>query len=127
MQLSRYINLCYAIIAIILSVIFGKAIAAIMLAADLARHDTGILGEQLKVSGLIGAVIGVGITIYLYVNPKVQTWSQEVAVELSKVTWPGWEETKYNTLVVIVFSAVISSILATFDFFWKWLTDLILL
>ncbi|MEO1269572.1 MAG: preprotein translocase subunit SecE [Myxococcota bacterium] len=119
--------MCYAIIAIIFSVVFGKAIGSIMLAADLARYDTNLLGDQLKLSGAIGVALGVGLTIYLYVNPKVQTWSQEVAVELSKVTWPGWEETKYNTLVVIVFSAIISSILATFDFFWKWLTDLILL
>jgi preprotein translocase subunit SecE len=76
---------------------------------------------------MVGTLVGVGLTGYLWYDRRVRTWSQEVADELSKVTWPGWEETKQNTMIVIVFSIIISGILATFDFFWKWLTDLILL
>ena len=127
MQLQRYINLCYAISAILFAVVFSKAIASLadVLTITSAKVPLPVIGVAWPV--IAGSVLGLALTGYLWVNPKVRTWSREVADELSKVTWPGWEETKENTMVVVVFSIIISGILATFDFFWKWLTDLILL
>ena len=125
MQFSRYINLCFAISGIIALVIFQKATGLLMETAGVT--DALIAGEALRASHLIAFVLAAGGTFYAWRRPDIQTWASEIAVELSKVTWPGWEETKQHTLVVIVFSLVLSGILAVFDFFWKWLTDLILL
>lgn len=125
MQLTRYINLCFAIWGLLLWVTLSKFLN--LLLEYLEITNTQLLGEQLTLSSAIGAALAVGITVFMWRHPKIQKWSNEVANELAKVTWPTMDETKRNTIIVIIFSLVISSILATFDFFWKWLTDLILL
>lgn len=125
MQLTRYINLCFAIWGLLLWVILSKFLN--LLLEYLEITNTQLLGEQLTLSTVAAAVVAVGVTVFMWRHPKLQTWSNEVANELAKVTWPTMDETKRNTVIVIVFSLIVSSILATFDFFWKWLTDLILL
>lgn len=124
MQFSRYINLSYAIAGLLLWVVLSKLFALLFVTFEVT--DTFLLGQDVRLSGVIALAIAVGGTFYAWRHPKMQTWSSEVAVEISKVTWPGWEETKQHTLVVIIFSLVISAIIASFDFFWKWLTDLLL-
>lgn len=125
MQFSRYVNLSFAIAGICAWVVFYKLFALIFEVAGVS--DAYLVGQELRVSGVVGIVVAVGLTGFLWRHPQVQTWANEVAAEVSKVTWPTWEETKQHTLVVIVFSIVISAVLASFDFFWKWLTDMILL
>lgn len=125
MQYSRYINLSFALAGLIFLVIFQKATG--LLFSTFEVTDMLIAGEAIRLSGLIGAVLAGGGMFYLWQRQDVQTWASEIAVELSKVTWPSWDETKQHTLVVIIFSLILSGILAVFDFFWKWLTDLILL
>jgi preprotein translocase SecE subunit len=124
MQFSRYINLSYAIAGLVLWVVLSKLFALLFTTFEVT--DTYLLGQDVRLSGVIALVLAVAGTFYAWRHPKMQTWSSEVAVEISKVTWPGWEETKQHTLVVIIFSLVISAIIASFDFFWKWLTDLLL-
>ena len=125
MQFSRYINLSFAIAGIIGFVILQKATGLIFETFEIS--DTLIVGEALKLTQVIAFLLAIGGTVYAWRRPDIQQWSSEIAVELSKVTWPKWPETKQHTLVVIVFSLVLSGILAVFDFFWKWLTDLILM
>jgi preprotein translocase SecE subunit len=125
MQFSRYINLSFAISGIIFFVIFWKATLLIFDTFEVT--DLLIVGEAVKLTQVIAFALALGGSIYAWRRPDVQQWASEIAVELSKCTWPKWAETKQHTLVVIVFSLVLSGILAVFDFFWKWLTDLILL
>ncbi len=124
MQFSRYINLSFAIAGLVLWVILLKLFGLLFESFEVT--DTYLLGKDLRLSGAIAFVIAAGAAFFTWRHSAVQTWSGEVAVELSKVTWPGWEETKQHTLVVIIFSLVISAIIASFDFFWKWVTDLLL-
>ena len=49
----------------------------------------------------------------------------EVAGELSKVTWPSRPETWRNTVVVIVTSIIAAAYLFLFDSVWSAFTDLI--
>ncbi len=125
MQYSRYINLSFAVAGIIAFVLFHKTTALLLDTFEVS--DTLIIGDALRLSQVIGFALALGLTLYGWKRADVQQWASEIAVELSKVTWPQWPETKQHTLVVIVFSLVLSGILAIFDFFWKWLTDLILL
>ncbi len=124
MQLSRYINLSFVTAGFILWVILWKATGLALDTAGVA--NTYLLGQELQLSHVIAIVLAMGATVFAWRHPDIKQWSNEVAIELSKVTWPGWEETKHHTLVVIIFALVISAIIASFDFFWKWVTDLIL-
>lgn len=125
MQFSRYINLSFALAGLIAWVLMTKTSVAVM--ASMEVTDNALIGDMFRISTVVGLALGAGLTIYAYSRQDVQTWTSEVAVELSKVTWPDWEETKKNTMIVIIFAIVLSAILSSFDFFWKWLTDLILL
>ena len=50
---------------------------------------------------------------------------REVRQELSKVTWPSWNETKLATIVVIVTTLIIALVLGVLDLVWGALSSLI--
>jgi preprotein translocase SecE subunit len=53
------------------------------------------------------------------------TLSDEVIIELRKVSWPTREETYYSTLVVIITVLIMAAILGLFDAIWLKVTNLI--
>ena len=63
------------------------------------------------------AAVG-GSFIYTMRNQVAQDFANEVVIELRKVTWPTFKETRQATLVVVLCVLVISGILGTFDFIW---------
>lgn len=71
------------------------------------------------------AVLGILTGYLLYRHPKVKPLADEVAGELSKVTWPSRRETWYSTGVVIVTSIIAAIYLGVFDSLWSAFTDLI--
>ncbi|MBX3272273.1 MAG: preprotein translocase subunit SecE [Sandaracinaceae bacterium] len=71
------------------------------------------------------AVLGLLVGYGLYRHPKVRPMADEVAGELSKVTWPSRPETWRNTVVVIVTSLIAAAYLFLFDSVWSAFTDLI--
>ncbi|HHH27457.1 MAG TPA: preprotein translocase subunit SecE, partial [Polyangiaceae bacterium] len=71
------------------------------------------------------AVVGILTAFYLYRHPRVKPMADEVAAELSKVTWPTRPETWRNTIVVIVTSMMAAAYLFLFDSVWSAFTDLI--
>lgn len=73
----------------------------------------------------IAAVVGILTGFGLYRHPKVKPLADEVAGELSKVTWPSRRETWYSTVVVIVTSIIAAAYLGAFDTLWGAFTDLI--
>jgi len=80
--------------------------------------------QERLVSGL-AAVVGIVTAGILYRNTKVKNVSDEVAVELSKVTWPDRKETRYATWVVIVASVIAAVVLGFMDLVWSAVTDFI--
>ena len=71
------------------------------------------------------AIIGILTGFLLYRHPKAKPMADEVAGELSKVTWPTRPETWRNTIVVIVTSIMAAVYLFLFDSVWSAFTDLI--
>ena len=69
-----------------------------------------------------GAVIGALGVLQAYRKEGVRTWADEVALELSKVSWPNREAVTNGTLVVIVASAIAAVYVAVLDRFWSFLT-----
>ncbi|MEO8904552.1 MAG: preprotein translocase subunit SecE [Polyangiaceae bacterium] len=69
-----------------------------------------------------GAVLGAVGVLQAYRREGVRTWADEVALELSKVSWPNREAVMNGTVVVIVASAIAAVYIAVLDRFWSFLT-----
>ena len=121
---TRYLNVAYLTLGVLASWLFVKTAAWLM--AGLGPRVARILFADFQLSVVLGVVAGVGMTYALFNNEKVYNWSTEVAVELSKVTWPDQDDTVQSTKVVIAFAVVVAGILSAFDFVWKFVTDAIL-
>jgi preprotein translocase subunit SecE len=74
---------------------------------------------------LVGAAVGIAATIYAYRRPDVRGWTNDVAAELAKVSWPSKKEVTNSTMVVIVASAFATVFLALLDRFWGFVTNLV--
>jgi preprotein translocase subunit SecE len=72
-----------------------------------------------------GALIGVGMVVQVYRKEHVRRWADEVALELTKVTWPNRETVTNGTIVVIVASVIATVYVTLLDRFWGFLTHLV--
>lgn len=72
-----------------------------------------------------GAVLGALTVIQAYRKENIRRWADEVATELSKVTWPNREAVMNGTLVVVIASAIATVYIAILDRFWGFLTQLV--
>jgi preprotein translocase subunit SecE len=81
--------------------------------------------ERNTITMLIGAVIGLIAVIQTYRREDIRQFADEVAIELSKVTWPDKETVTNGTIVVVVASAVAALYIALLDRLWSFLTALI--
>jgi preprotein translocase subunit SecE len=60
-----------------------------------------------------------------YRKESVRGWADDVALELSKVSWPTRETVTNGTIVVLVASAVATVYVALLDRFWGFVTSLV--
>jgi preprotein translocase subunit SecE len=72
-------------------------------------------------SGLIGA----GVAVYFWYRTRARRLADEVATEMSRVTWPSRTEVTNGTFVVIVTTIVSTVFFALMDRFWGFLTNLV--
>jgi preprotein translocase subunit SecE len=77
---------------------------------------------QDEVVVLVSGAIGVGLAIYYWRNKKVRTLIEEIAEELTRVTWPTRKEVTSSTTVVIIATAFSTIFFALMDQFWLWVT-----
>lgn len=73
----------------------------------------------------LGALVGVLTVVQVYRKEHVRRWADEVALELTKVTWPSRETVTNGTIVVIVASMIATVYVALLDRFWGFLTHLV--
>jgi preprotein translocase subunit SecE len=73
----------------------------------------------------ISALIGVGVAWYYWKQQRTRELAEEVASELSKVTWPSKDEVMSSTAVVIVTTIFSTIFFALMDRFWSFLTNLV--
>lgn len=74
------------------------------------------------------AAFAVGVITFLVLNrhPLVYRFTDEVIDEFRKVSWPTREETVRNTTVVVVFTVIVASALAGYDWVWGAVTERLL-
>ncbi|MFC1642246.1 preprotein translocase subunit SecE, partial [Myxococcota bacterium] len=93
-----------------------RAVPALLRYGELERVNVGLVG---------GAVIGLVVLWRVYHRRDVRQWADEVALELSRVTWPNREQVTNGTVVVLVASAVATIYVALLDRFWGFVTTLV--
>ncbi len=81
--------------------------------------------ERGSVGSAVGVIVGLTTLIYLYRRPAIRTWAEDVAGELTKVTWPDRETVTNGTVIVIVASLVATVYVTLLDRLWGFATRLI--
>jgi len=82
------------------------------------------LGEpQDEILFPIAGLIGVAIAVYYWRKPEARQYANEVAEELSKVTWPSRKEVTNSTTVVVLTTLFATVFFALMDRFWGFITD----
>jgi len=83
-------------------------------------------GFPFSLPDVIVFIIMVVAVVWVRSLSSVQTFGQEVILELSKVTWPERKETMLGTGVVLVMLSIASVLLFLMDSLWGTLTKGIL-
>ena len=73
----------------------------------------------------VSALIGVGAAVYYWYRTRARQLAEEVAAEMSKVTWPSRTEVQNGTFVVIVTTVLSTVFFALMDKFWGFVTNLV--
>jgi preprotein translocase subunit SecE len=82
------------------------------------------LGEpQDEILFPVAGLIGVLVAIYYWRKPEARQYADEVAIELSKVSWPSREEVTSSTTVVVLTTLFATVFFALMDRFWGFITD----
>lgn len=72
-----------------------------------------------------GAIVGILTMIYCLRKEPVRRWADDVALELSKVTWPKKETVTNGTIVVIVAGVFATVYIGLLDRLWGFVTMLV--
>jgi len=71
----------------------------------------------------VAVAIGIAITLYYWRKQDARQYANEVAEELSKVTWPSRKEVTNSTTVVVLTTVFATVFFALMDRFWSFITD----
>lgn len=123
-DVSRWVNLGFVFLWLLLWWLFGKVSGMVMGWFNIP--DAHVLGENLTQASLVGLAISSVVTLIMWRNRKLYENGLNIAREIKKVTWPTLDETKNATRTVIITTLIIAAILASFDFVFQKLTAIIL-
>ena len=130
---ARYVHAAFFVAAILAAYISAKLLvmgwgllaewpAAVRAVPQLVQFDEE---KRENVAFVVGALISVVAVIQSYRKDGIRAWADEVAAELTRVTWPTRETVMNGTLVVVVASAIATVYVAILDRFWGFLTTLV--
>ncbi len=130
---TKYVHAAFFVVGIVVAFVSGRVLAGIWNAlaawppAVRAVPQLLLYGEDERPSLTIVLGIGLGIltVIRLARNPGLRKWSDDVAVELSKVVWPSKETVRNGTIVVVVASALATVYIGLLDRLWGFVTTLV--
>ncbi|MGC4066281.1 MAG: hypothetical protein QM784_16915 [Polyangiaceae bacterium] len=93
---AKYVHASFVALAVFVGYITSQVFAlvwnslaawplALQYVPQLVRYDEEVRGD---VGLLVGAVVGVVTVVRIYRKPNIRVWADEVAAELTKVSWP---------------------------------------
>ena len=119
----RFVYAAYFAGAIALAFIASKALDFAWMRLQNYQPAIGEPRDEI-VMPLAGA-IGAGAAVYYWYRTRARQLAEEVAAEMSKVTWPSRAEVTNGTVVVIVTTVVSTVFFALMDKFWGFVTNLV--
>jgi preprotein translocase subunit SecE len=122
--IGRYVTLAFIGAAILLAYVITRGLHEGFVLAGM--EDVALAGKTLTISNLVGGLVAIVAGVVCFRHPTVKTLADEVALELSKVTWPSREETWAATMVVIATVAISGAYLGFFDAIWSWASTALL-
>jgi preprotein translocase subunit SecE len=130
---TKYVHAAFFAAGILVAFLTGKLLALVW--GQLAEWSDAVAAVPMLLSVgesrrgtytmLVGVLVGVLAVVQTYRKAGIRKWADEVALELSKVTWPDKETVTNGTIVVIVGSAVAAVYVALLDRVWMFVTSLI--
>jgi preprotein translocase subunit SecE len=119
----RFVYAAYFAAGIAVAFLLSKFIDTGWTKLSLWKPQFGEPREEIVMTG--SAIAGTLVAVYYYRDPKTRTLVDEIASELSKVSWPDRPTVMNSTLVVIVTTLVATTFFALMDRFWGFVTNLV--
>jgi preprotein translocase subunit SecE len=119
----RFVYAAYFAGAIGIAFISSKALDFAWL--KLQNYQPSIGEPRDEIVMPLAGVIGGGAALYYWYRTRARQLAEEVAAEMSKVTWPSRTEVTNGTVVVIVTTLVSTVFFALMDKFWGFVTNLV--
>ena len=123
MGARRFVYAAYFGGGIAIAFISSKALDMAWLRLQSYQPSIGEPRDEI-IMPLAGA-IGAGAALYYWYRTRARQLAEEVAAEMSKVTWPNRTEVTNGTVVVIVTTVVSTVFFALMDRFWGFVTNLV--
>jgi preprotein translocase subunit SecE len=119
----------YVVVGIVaLAAIAGLALTHLFswIFVQAGLDDYPLLSRELSVTVFAAYGLAIAAAVFCFVHKPTRQVTQEIADELSKVSWPTREETSNATVVVLATVVLCAVYLGLFDAVWLWLTNLVL-
>ncbi len=121
MGYKRYVYAAYLAGAVVVGFLFAKVGHVAWYRLGQWKPELGEPQDELLFP--VAAVVGVAVALYYWRKPESRQYADEVAEELSKVTWPSRKEVTNSTTVVVLTTIFATVFFALMDQFWKFVTD----
>lgn len=118
---QRFVYASFMAIAILVAFLSAKLAEAAW--RKLAQYKPTLGEPQEEAVYVVAALLGAGLSFYAWRRQDARTYIEEVASELSKVTWPSKKEVTNSTFVVVMTTLVATTFFALMDQFWRFVTD----
>ncbi len=118
-RFKKWIDVALALTGLALGLVLRQMFAQIW---ELLRLPLWV-DWPIQAPDLLAVVGAVVFFVLIRGNRKVMGFLEEVALELTKVTWPKGKETVASTGVIIVMVGFVSVVLFLFDTLWGTLTN----
>jgi preprotein translocase subunit SecE len=119
----RYVYAGYFAGAIAIAFIMSKVLGYAWFRLQTYQPSIGEPSDEIVMS--VSALIGGLAAVYYWYRTRARELAEEVATEMSKVTWPSRTEVTNGTFVVIVTTIISTVFFALMDKFWGFITNLV--
>ena len=120
---QRFVYAAYFAAAIGIAFVMSKTLDYAWFRLQTYKPAIGEPREEIVMP--VSALIGGGAAVYYWFRTRARELAEEVATEMSKVTWPTRTEVTNGTVVVIITTIVSTVFFALMDRFWGFVSNLV--